>query len=86
LAESTLDSSRSTSFAERFGRHLLISLRQSKQSDIIHLIESASASNIIELRYQMTEKDAANTASYVLVGSILYAVRSTNWRMLNLRP
>ncbi|KAJ7706150.1 major facilitator superfamily domain-containing protein [Mycena rosella] len=28
------------------------------------------AANIIELRYQMTEKDAANTASYVLVGSI----------------
>ncbi|KAJ6604678.1 major facilitator superfamily domain-containing protein [Mycena vulgaris] len=28
------------------------------------------AANIIELRYQMSEKDAANTASYVLVGSI----------------
>ncbi|KAJ6610018.1 major facilitator superfamily domain-containing protein [Mycena sp. CBHHK59/15] len=28
------------------------------------------AANIIELRYQMTERDAANTASYVLVGSI----------------
>ncbi|KAJ6575143.1 major facilitator superfamily domain-containing protein [Mycena capillaripes] len=28
------------------------------------------AANIIELRYQMTEKDAANTASYVLIGSI----------------
>ncbi|KAJ7783819.1 major facilitator superfamily domain-containing protein [Mycena maculata] len=33
------------------------------------------AANIIELRYQMTEKDAANTASYVLVGSIfLYPI------------
>ncbi|KAF7347810.1 Ribosomal protein L15 [Mycena venus] len=28
------------------------------------------SANIIELRYQMSEKDAANTASYVLVGSI----------------
>ncbi|KAJ7492591.1 major facilitator superfamily domain-containing protein [Mycena latifolia] len=28
------------------------------------------AANIIELRYQMTEKDAANTASYVLVGNL----------------
>ncbi|KAJ6509563.1 major facilitator superfamily domain-containing protein [Mycena vitilis] len=33
------------------------------------------AANIIELRYQMSEKDAANTASYVLVGSIfLYPI------------
>ncbi|KAJ7181686.1 major facilitator superfamily domain-containing protein [Mycena crocata] len=33
------------------------------------------AANIIELRYQMTERDAANTASYVLVGSIfLYPI------------
>ncbi|KAJ7932482.1 major facilitator superfamily domain-containing protein [Mycena leptocephala] len=28
------------------------------------------AANIIELRYQMTERDAANTASYLFVGSI----------------
>ncbi|KAJ7103506.1 major facilitator superfamily domain-containing protein [Mycena belliarum] len=28
------------------------------------------AANIIELRYHMSEKDAANTASYVLIGSI----------------
>ncbi|KAJ7487628.1 major facilitator superfamily domain-containing protein [Mycena galericulata] len=33
------------------------------------------AANIIELRYRMTEKEAANTASYVLVGSIfLYPI------------
>ncbi|KAJ7788473.1 major facilitator superfamily domain-containing protein [Mycena olivaceomarginata] len=33
------------------------------------------SANIIELRYRMTEKDAANTASYVLVGSIfLYPI------------
>ncbi|KAF8216213.1 major facilitator superfamily domain-containing protein, partial [Mycena galopus ATCC 62051] len=33
------------------------------------------SANIIELRYQMSEKDAANTASYVLIGSIfLYPI------------
>ncbi|KAJ6519847.1 major facilitator superfamily domain-containing protein [Mycena sanguinolenta] len=33
------------------------------------------SANIIELRYQMSEKDAANTASYALIGSIfLYPI------------